>query len=265
MENKSKELIVAIQAAKEAGEIASRYFNTGIDRDSKHDNSIVTLADKECEDTIKSTILEAFPAHSILGEETGLTKNEQHYVWHIDPIDGTRNFSNGIPLFAISIALEYGNEIILGVVYNPVLNDLFYSTKGGGAYWNDKKMSVSKDNEKMCIVTVTSGKNVLDTKLRRSLLQSMPENIISSVRDFGSAAVELAYVARGNIEATIIAGLSTYDFAAGTLLVEEAGGKILNFDGTPWKFPNKHFVACNGVFPQILIEEINKQKKILNI
>ena len=109
MENKSKELEIAIKAALEAGKILEKYFETEILKEFKEDNTPVTLADNECEAIIKKIILEAFPTHSIFGEETGMTDNGTEYVWYIDPLDGTRNFMNGIPIFATSLALVRDN------------------------------------------------------------------------------------------------------------------------------------------------------------
>mgnify|MGYP003395445745 CR=1 FL=1 len=124
MENKSEFLEVAIKAALKAGEIVKGHFNTDILKELKEDTSIVTLADKESEEIIKKIILEKFPDHSILGEETGMTDKNSEYLWCIDPIDGTSNFANGIPIFGISIALVHKGEIQMGVVYNPIINTL---------------------------------------------------------------------------------------------------------------------------------------------
>ena len=134
MENKSKELEVAIKAALEAGKVLEKYFETEILKEFKEDTSIVTQADKESEEIIKKIILDNFPEHSILGEETGMTGVEGEYVWHVDPVDGTRNFSNGIPLFAVSIALAHHNKVVVGVIYNPSTHSFFYAEKGKGAY-----------------------------------------------------------------------------------------------------------------------------------
>lgn len=265
MQNKSKELEVAIQAALEAGKILEKYFETEILKEFKEDTSIVTLADRECEDVIKKIISNAFPDHSILGEETGMTEKASDYVWHIDPVDGTRNFANGIPIFAVSIALVQSNEVIVGVVYNPVTKSLFYAEKGKGAYLNDKRIFVSKDDKDHAIITVGPGKKDEDKKLRRELYYSLPATIVRSVRDLGSTSVELAYLARGGIEANIQLGLNTYDFAAAILLVQEAGGKITMHDGSPWAFPEIKFVASNGVFHDLIIEEVKRQKAKLNM
>lgn len=264
MQNKSRELEVAIQAALAAGRILEKYFEGEIVRETKEDKSIVTRADKESEDAIKKIISENFPSHSFLGEETGLTKKASNYTWHVDPLDGTRNFANGIPFFAVSLAMELGGEVIVGVVYNPAMKTIFYAEKGKGAYWNDKKISVSGDDANTCIVTVSVVRNESDRKLGRALAHSLRE-VVSSTRNFGCTALDLSFVARGNLEATIQLGWYTYDFAAGTLLVEEAGGKITNLEGDPWKFPENYFIASNGVFHDLLVDEVKKQQEKLNL
>ncbi|MBI2630729.1 inositol monophosphatase [Candidatus Nomurabacteria bacterium] len=264
MENKSKELEVAIKAALEAGKVLEKYFETEILKEFKEDNTPVTLADREAEDVIKKIISEVFPGHSILGEETGMTENNSEYVWHVDPLNGTRNFANGIPFFGVSIALIKNNELSVGVIYNPVTRSLFYAEKNKGAFLNDKKILVSKDDENHSMVTIDPGKKEEEKQLRRELYKTLPATF-RSIRDLGSTAVHLAYVARGGLEANIQLGLQTYDFAAGALLVLEAGGKITKHDGSPWFFPDNKFIASNGVFHDKLIEEIKKQKEKLGI
>ena len=269
MENKSRELEVAIKAALEAGKILEKYFETEIEKeikDSKGDFSIVTIADRESEEIIKKIILENFPNHSIVGEETGLTQNSGNYTWHVDPVDGNRNFANRIPLFAVSIGFVKDEEILGGVIYNPISDSLFYAEKSRGAYWNHKRIYVSKDNEKNCIVTVSSGRQPIDLKLRRNLMHDLPEKIVSSVRDFGCTALDLAYIAWGNTAADIKFGLKIHDCVAGLLLIKEAGGKITTVDGKPWQISDSgYFIASNGVFHDILVKEVKEQKKKLNL
>ncbi len=265
MENKSKELSVAIEAALAAGKVLEKYFETGILREFKEDNTPVTLADTESEEVIKRIIIEAFPDHSILGEETGHTKNASNYTWHIDPLDGTSNFANGLPLFAISIALEHKNELLIGVIYNPATRSLFYCEKGKGAYMNDKKIFVSKDGARHGTFTTSPGKKETDRKLKSELFFNLSWDVVRSSRDLGCAALDLAYVAMGTLEAVFGIGQNTYDFAAGMLLVQEAGGKVTLFDGSPWKFPENYFIASNGVFHERLVEEVMKQKEKLGI
>ena len=198
MQNKSKELETAIRAALEAGKILEKYFETEILKEFKEDSSLVTLADKESEEIIKKFILEAFPVHSVFGEETGMTKNQDECVWHIDPIDGTRNFANGIPIFGISIAMACKDELILGVIYNPATKSLFYAEKGKGAYLNDIKIHVSSDDKEQGIVTVSPGSLRENRVLLRELYYHLPK-MVRSVRDLGCTALELAYVARGGL------------------------------------------------------------------
>jgi myo-inositol-1(or 4)-monophosphatase len=259
MEKKSRELEVAIKAAREAGKILEKYFETEILKNLKEDKSIVTLADGECEEVIKKIILENFPDHSILGEETGLT-GQGEYVWHVDPVDGTRNFANGIPIFATSVALVYRDEVTVSVVYNPATRSMFYAEKGNGTYLNDKRIFVSKDDPDHAIVSVAPGKKEWDRQMLLDLYYELPKSV-RSIRNLGCSAVELAYVARGGLEAHIELGLNTYDFAAGVLLVQEAGGKITNLEGKPWKFPENYFIVSNGIFHDLLVEEVQKLKK----
>ncbi len=264
MENKSKELEIAIKAAREAGKVLEKYFETEILKEFKEDDTPVTLADTESEEIIKKIILSEFPSHCILGEETGMTGSGSEYVWHIDPVDGTRNFANGIPLFAVSIALVRNNEVIVGVVYNPATKSLFYAESSKGAYLNDKRIFVSKDNIDHGIVTVSPGKLQIEKKLLLELYYDLPK-IIRSARNLACTALDLSYVARGGLEVNIQLGLSTYDFAAGTLLVQEAGGKITTLEGGEWKFPDNHFIASNGVFHGVIVAEIKKQKEKLGM
>lgn len=264
MENKSPELEIAIKAALEAGKVLEKYFETEILKEYKEDNTPVTKADREAEDIIKKIIFDNFPDHSILGEETGHTKNQGSYTWHVDPLDGTRNFANGIPFFGVSIALVKNNEVLVGVVYNPITRSLFYAEKNKGAFLNDKKIFVSKDDASRSMVSVDPGKKEEEKKLRRELTYALPATF-RSIRDLGSTAVHLAYVARGGLEANIQLGLQTYDFAAGVLLVLEAGGKITNHDGGEWKFPDNHFIASNGIFHNKIVEEVKKQKEKLGM
>jgi myo-inositol-1(or 4)-monophosphatase len=261
---KSKELEVAIHAALEAGKILERHLETEILKGVKDDKSISVIADGESEEEIKKIIFSAFPLHSILGEETGMNGVSSNYVWHIDPLDGTRNFAHGIPFFAVSIALLHKEELIVGVIYNPSTNSLFCAEKGKGAYLNEKKIHVSKDDQKHSMVTINRGKNAPDEKLFRELLHDLPTSgVVASVRDFGCTALDISFLAQGAMEAVISLGLNTYDFAAGVLIAKEAGCKITTLDGSPWKFPENHFIVSNGIFHDTIVEAVQKQIKKL--
>lgn len=265
MENKSKELEVAIKAALEAGKILEKHQETDIVRGVKEDKSMVTLADTESEEVIKKIISESFPGHSIIGEETDAVKGTGSYVWYVDPVDGSRNFAHKIPFFAVSIALVHKGNILIGVIYNPATNSLFYAEKGKGAYLNDRKISVSKADRDKCIVTVAVGRGSSQL-LRRNLLHYLPENVVSSVRDFGCTALDLAFVARGSTEADVKIGFKIYDAASGILLITEAGGIVTGIDGEKWELSDEgSFIASNGIFHNLLVEEVKKQKAKLGI
>jgi myo-inositol-1(or 4)-monophosphatase len=261
MKDKTQELKTAIRAAKEAGEMLRDYFHgSEDDREVKDDSTIVTIADKRSEEIIKNTILGAFPDHCVLGEESGMTENNSDFVWHVDPVDGTRNFANGIPIFAVSIALEKQGEIILGVVYNPVTDRMFYGESGKGVWLNDRQVFVSNQDQSQGMLTISAGRAKEDSAFKFELLHK-GSAFVRSVRSFGCAALELAYLASGGTEAFILLGLNTYDFAAGVFLVKEAGGMVTKLDGSEWKFPGNYFLASNGVFHENLLENINKLRR----
>lgn len=265
MQDKSKELEVAIQAALEAGKILTKYFETEILHEFKEDKSITTIADKEAEEKIKEIIFSNFPEHSILAEETGFTDKKSEYVWHIDPLDGTYNYANGIPIFAVSIALAHKDELIVGVIHNANMNLLCYAEKGKGTYYNETKVHVSSDEQMKSIVTISSSKIMPGKMLRRKLAHDMPGNSVASVRDFGCTALDLVFLAKGSTEGDIKFGLDLYDFAAGLVLVSESGGKITNIEGGELKLTDKSYIASNGLLHDVLVEEIKRQKQILNI
>jgi len=264
MDNKSNFLQIAIDAAQQGGVVLKKYFQKEILKEYKEDKSLVTQADKEIEDLIIGLINKNFPEHSILGEETGHTKKESEYTWHIDPLDGTTNFENGIPIFGVSVALEHRGELVLGVVCNPITDNLFYAEKGKGAYVNHNKISVSQDNAEHGVLSIGSGREKEIMHLARTLLFNMP-NRVGKVRYLGSAALELSFIARGGLDGFFGIKLKTYDFAAGLIIAQEAGAMITSLEGLPYKFPETSFIASNGVFHDILVDEIKKQKEKLNI
>lgn len=264
MKNKSKELKIAIKAARKAGKTLAKHFELDVLKEFKEDKSIVTIADRESEEIIKKIIEKNFSNHCILGEESGSNNKVCNYVWHVDPLDGTRNFSNGIPMFAVSIALAHDNQVTVGVIYNPITKSLFYAEKEKGAFLNKKRIFISKDDQDHGIITICPGKKDEDKKFRKELQYYLPGKFIRSIRDLGSTAVELAYVARGGFEANIQLGLDPHDFAAGVLLIQEAGGKITKLDGSEWKFPETRFIASNGVFHDKLVEQVKLQKQKLD-
>ena len=234
----------AIQAAYAAGAILEGYFEmTGLEREIKDDRSFVTKADTEAEAAIATIIKEAYPDHGFVGEEGNTWNPESPYQWIVDPLDGTGNFVNGIPLYAVSIALTYNGAPVLGVVYGPAMRALFVAEKGKGATYNDKPINVSDQGPKDGMVTFGPGRHESD-RARQMVANVGP--FMKSARLFGCTALELAYVARGGTEGYICIGLSPWDYAAGQLLVTEAGGKVTDYQGQPCDLKQNYFVASNG-------------------
>ena len=237
-------LDVAIQAAKKGGAVALRHFETGVACEVKDDKSFVTIADKEAETAIISEIKKHFPEHSILSEESGAETQNSPYQWIIDPLDGTANFVNGIPLFAVSIAVLKDGVPFVGVVFQPVGNSLYCAEHGKGTFLNGQKVCVSTEGTEHAVITFSPGKK---SKKELNALFGHAEDFVKSKRYLGCAALDLAYVARGGTEGVFFLGLNKWDYAAGVLLVAEAGGTLTDFSGKPWVFgASDYFLASNG-------------------
>ncbi len=222
----------ALKAAKEASQILLHY--QGHLKKSeiafKSKNDYVTKADKEAEEKIIEVIKAHFPDHSIVAEESG-TSGSSDYVWFIDPLDGTKNFIHGLPMFSVSIGVSFKDEMIAGVVAVPTLNEVFSAEKGSGAFCNGEKIKVSERpfNEGLIATGFPfRGKEMLDEYLVcfKEVFFS-----VSGVRRCGSAAIDLAYTAKGIFDGFWELSLKPWDIAAGVLLIEEAGGFVSDFKG----------------------------------
>ena len=226
-------LDAAIVAARKGGEVLSRYFElTGLEREEKDDKSFVTKADKESEKIIVETLMAAYPDHGFLGEEGSDTKPDAEFRWIIDPLDGTTNFTHGLPPFAISIGLTRKDKLVLGVIYEITKNEMFHSVEGTPAFLNDQPMRVSPTN-KLNESLLATGFPYYEfpkleaymTIIRKFLRQS------HGIRRLGSAATDLAYVACGRFEGFFEYNLNPWDVAAGAFLVQQAGGTVTDFQG----------------------------------
>ncbi|MBL7718620.1 MAG: inositol monophosphatase [Flavipsychrobacter sp.] len=252
---------VLLEAVKEAGAIVQTYFQGQFTIESKDGiNNLVTEVDKLSEDKIITTIKKYYPDHSIISEESGEEKQDSEYQWIIDPIDGTVNFAHGIPLCCISIALKKGNHLLLGTVYNPMMNELFFAEQGKGATLNGLPISVSKksDFRKACLVTGFPYKWPDEREhpikvFERFVLEGLP------VRRLGSAAIDLCWVACGRFDGFWEYNLSSWDVAAGYLIVEEAGGRITNFDGDAYSVFDKQTLATNGLIHEEMLRLIKNR------
>lgn len=250
-------LNTAFDAARKAGHVIVK----ALDRldmlrvDEKSQHNYVTEIDKKSEQIIIDIISRAYPNHSFLGEETGEHKGDSGGCWIIDPLDGTNNFIHGFPHFAISIGYQENGKIEHGLVYDPVRNELFTATRGGGAYFNQTRIRVSQ-HKYLNGAFVCAGSPIGRARDRLKPYFQMIEAVYheaSGVRRTGSAALDLSYVACGRFDGFWEAGLSPWDVAAGSLLVTEAGGLISDYYGEPHSLDNGQIVAGNPkIFKAIL-------------
>lgn len=248
-------LNTAVKAARRAASIIQRAsLNVDLLRvERKQQNDFVSEVDRAAEAAIIETILEAYPKHAILAEESGFS-GDSDYVWIIDPLDGTTNFLHGVPQYCISIALEHRGVITQAVVYDPNRNDLFTASRGAGAFLNDRRIRVSKTKELGDALLCTGfpfrefGKLDAYLAMFRDLLQKS-----AGIRRPGAAALDLAWVACGRFDGFWELGLSPWDIAAGSLLVQEAGGLITDLQGEGDYLRSGNLVAGTPrVFGQVL-------------
>lgn len=255
--NELKEVLM--DAIKESGKIIQNYFQGTFTVENKEGiNNLVTEVDKHSEDKIIEIIRAKFPTHSIISEETGEQMQDSPYQWIIDPIDGTVNFAHGIPICCVSIGLKYKDDLILGAVYNPMMNELFFAEKGMGASLNGMPISVSNksDFRKACLVTGfpykwPEAKEHPIKVFERFILEGLP------VRRLGSAAIDLCWVACGRFDGFWEYNLNSWDLAAGYLIVQEAGGRITSFTGKPYSVFDKETLATNGRIHDEMLRLIN--------
>ena len=258
-------LLQTLQEAVRAGAAEiERYFNGSFRVSHKEGvNNLVTEADHASEKAMMDVIRRQFPDHFILSEEAGEIVMDSTYKWIIDPIDGTINFAHGIPLNCVSVGVEYQGEMILGAVYNPHMNEFFLAEKGKGATLNDQAIAVSNESSaiRACLVTgfpytyinMENGPlEVFDRFIRKGV----------PVRRLGSAAIDLCWVACGRFDGFYEHKLEAWDSAAGFLIVEEAGGKVTDFDGNRYSPYQHRIVASNGKIHAELLDVIHQRREL---
>ena len=262
---------VAVNTAAKAGErIKSKLGSHTSLRTKYSSHDLVTEVDKGSETMIRKLIQTHFPTHAFLGEEgvepgpaastEALHKvSDAEYLWIVDPIDGTTNFVHGFPFFSVSIALAHKGEVIVGVIYDPIRDELFVAEKGKGAYVHGNKMAVSSENNLQSSLVATGFPADREYALPVNMkgLQAMvPE--VRNVRTSGSAALHLAYLAAGRLSGFWEIGLNSWDLAAGVLIVQESGGMVTDTKGNPYDLSVRNVLASNGLihkeFQQCLAE-----------
>ena len=249
------------KAAIGAGGLIRERIGSGFRIDRKEGvNNLVTEVDHAAERLIMDIIKAEFPGHFILSEETGEIPAESEYKWIIDPIDGTVNFANGIPICCVSIGLEYKGRMLMGAVYNPFLEEFFFAERGRGSTLNGKSIHVSDHSKVMesCLVTGFPY-SYLDTEngpldvFERLIRRGVP------VRRLGSAAIDLCWVAAGRFDGFYEHKLQAWDSSAGFLIVEEAGGEVTDFEGRAYSPYQPHIVATNGRIHRQLLDVIHNR------
>ncbi len=251
----------AKRIAWEAGRILRERFGKCNKIDFKGDINLVTDTDRISQEFIRKEIKKIYPDHSLLSEEDLEIRTQSPFRWIIDPLDGTTNFSHGLPVFAVSIAVEFEGEIFGGVVYNPVMDELFWGEKGKGAYLFQERIRVSE--------TESLSKSLLATGFPYDIREDSNNNLnyfsrfairAQAIRRMGAASIDLCYVACGRFDGFWELKLFPWDVAAGTLIVEEAGGKITDFKGLPTNIYSKEIVASNRKIHDEMIEVLNSLK-----
>jgi len=239
-------LETAEQIAREAGAVLLEHARRGIGFELKGDFDLVTAADRASEKLVVERLKAQFPEHGIVAEEGGGHTSPSEYRWYVDPLDGTTNFAHGYPMWNVTLALERGDEMIAGVIYDPLHNEMFRAGRGSGAYLNDKPIAVSEARrlEDSLVSTGFPSHNRsgnFNIHFYHQLAMST-----HGVRRGGSAAIDLAYVACGRLDAFWEFGLKPWDLAAGKLIVTEAGGSATDMKGAGHTIPSPHLLASNG-------------------
>ncbi len=248
-----------IRAATEAGKLIKEFSTREFSISNKEGiNNLVTEVDHASETLIMGIIREEYPDHYILTEESGDLPKDSAYKWIIDPIDGTVNYANGIPLCCVSIGVEKDGEVILGAIYNPFIDEFFLTEKNNGVTLNNKPVKVSRKAVVLesCLVTgfpythVDAANGPLEV-FSRFIKKGVP------IRRLGSAAMDLAWVACGRFDGFFEHSLNAWDSAAGYLMVKEAGGEVTDFDGNPYSPYQPRIIATNGLIHDELLLWIN--------
>jgi myo-inositol-1(or 4)-monophosphatase len=261
MKLSSANINVMVKACRKASKIIIRDFGEieKLQVSLKGPGDFVTASDKKVEKILINELQKARPSYSILSEEIGQINNDKSFKWIIDPIDGTANFLHGIPHFAISIGLEHDDEIICGIVYDPIKDEMFVAEKGNGSYLNNQRMRVSSRSKLKDCIVFTGGPR-LDSKNKELALEEyikFSSKILIPIRKLGSASLDMAYVAAGRCDGFWQRNLNYWDIAAGIVLVKEAGGFVTDFEGENRYVENKTILATNSKINKEMIEVLN--------
>jgi myo-inositol-1(or 4)-monophosphatase len=242
----TKELEVAMSAAREAGGVLRKGFGWQHSIKYKGEVDLVTEVDEQAERVIREILLGAFPSYGMLAEEGGRLSGEEDARWIVDPLDGTTNYAHGLPIFAVSIALERAGEVVLGVVHDPIREETYVAELGRGAVLNGEPIKVS-DTDELIQALIATGFPYDREKMPEALgLFGRFVALTRGVRRLGSTALDLCYVAFGRLDGYYERGIWPWDIAAGSLILEEAGGKVTDYLGGRLDLEGREIVASNG-------------------
>ncbi|MFA6466466.1 MAG: inositol monophosphatase [Patescibacteria group bacterium] len=253
---------VALKLAKQAGKIIRENFVSGMDREYKEDFTPVTKTDLEINSLVIKTIKKYFPSHDVIGEEESDISANSDYKWYCDPVDGTIPFANHIPVSTFSLALAYKGEIILGVVCEPFMKNVYYAEKGKGAYRNGKKISVSTDQELKGRIIGFEHWSIAKFDISK-IMAVVEEDHIKALK-FASFVYLSVLVAKGDLMATIFPHTTAHDMAAVDIIVREAGGKVTDLYGQPLNFDKElnGMIASNVLIHDYLLQKIKANVKL---
>tara|TARA_Y100001970_G_scaffold283003_1_gene397123 strand:+ start:2260 stop:3045 length:786 start_codon:yes stop_codon:yes gene_type:complete len=258
MKLSSANINIMVKACRKASKTLIRDFGEveNLQVSIKGPGDFVTASDKKVEKILIEELQKARPNYSILSEEIGKIDNDDSFRWIIDPIDGTANFLHGIPHFAISVGLEHNKEIICGIVYDPIKDEMFVAEKGNGSYLNNQRIRVSSRSKLEDCIIFTGGprKESKDREMALSEYKNFSSKVLIPIRKLGSAALDLAYVSAGRCDGFWQRGLNYWDIAAGIILVKESGGFITDFKGENEYVQNKTIVVANSKINKEMIE-----------
>ncbi|MGD8897702.1 MAG: inositol monophosphatase family protein [Acidobacteriota bacterium] len=257
-----RHVAVATEAVVQAGAIQLERYGQGVKVDYKGEIDLVTEVDHACEAAILDVIRSRFPDHDIVTEEQDLARTGSRYVWLIDPLDGTINFAHAYPMFSASAALAVDGEVVAGAVFDPIRDELFTAEKGAGAHLNGRRLGVTRADALIRSLIITGFPYDLHQRLverLRPFVRVMAR--ARAVRRAGSAAIDLSYVAAGRADGFWEAVLKPWDMGAGRLMVQEAGGRVTRFDGTPVSLGPDEIVATNGLIHDELMAVLREEAK----
>ncbi|HEX2098512.1 MAG TPA: inositol monophosphatase family protein [Rubrobacteraceae bacterium] len=248
-----RELEVAIAAAEAAGEVLRSGFGQQQEVRYKGETDLVTEADERAEQAIEEILRGAFPEYGILAEESGELAGEGEARWIVDPLDGTTNYAHELPIFAASVALERAGEVVVGVVYDPMAQEIYAAERGSGATLNGQPIEVSDTDELIQALLASSfSSDREDISASLDLFGKFADRT-QGVRQLGASALDLCYVAAGRLDGCYERGFSAWDVAAGILILEEAGGRATDYQGDEFDLQSQEVVASNGPLQASLV------------